>query len=336
MEGMRFFLLFLGCLMMFLGSPSAFALKIQFNQAWFKTNYSHSYQTGYFDAVEVRRIFNLAKVAGSNEVRLWFFESSVGDLPNQSEVLNMIETLKIARASEMKIYFTFFDAWSQAKIQSLFTLPGSDHFLNRVVIPLFQKIENAGLSDVISKIDLVNEGDALIDRQIISGGWNDLKKWICFWKNSIHQVSTFRKIPLTVSLRLDPYASLPPDLFEPHGTMECVDFYDFHSYHTQGVIERCEQLKAYSQLNLKKLVLGEFGQGYDAQHFDDQLQLNNAKAYAASAPSCGFSEAFAWRLSDVRPGENPEARFSFEANGKPRTAYFFVRDWNRSHSPKRP
>ncbi|MBP6580697.1 MAG: hypothetical protein KA199_04090, partial [Sphingorhabdus sp.] len=75
-------------------------------------------------------------------------------------------------------------------------------------------------------------------------------------------------------------------------------------------------------------VLGEFAQGFDAQQFDDQLQLENVKAYATSAQHCGFTEAFAWRLSDVRPGANPDARFSFEANGALRPAYHWIRGWN--------
>jgi hypothetical protein len=316
---------------MMLAFPSvAHAFKIHFNQAWFKTHYAHSYRQGFFDPLEVRRIMNLAKEAGSDELRLWFFESSVGSIPKPTEISHMIQTLKIAQAQGMRVYFTFFDAWSQAQIGSLFTEQGSNRFLHRVVIPLFHRIESEGLSDVISKIDLVNEGDALIDRKIIPGGWEDLKSFICQWKVSIHTVNTFRKIPITLSLRLNPYASLPADLFEQTGTMECVDFFDFHSYHTQGVIEQCDLLKRYSDLNLKNLVLGEFGQGYDAQQFDDQLQLENAKSYLNNAQACGFKEAFAWRLSDIRPGENPEARFSYEAFGTVRPAYYFVRDWNHS------
>ena len=76
-------------------------------------------------------------------------------------------------------------------------------------------------------------------------------------------------------------------------------------------------------------MLGEFGQGYDAPQFDDELQLKNVKAYAEHANACGFSQAFAWRLSDVRDGHNPDARFSFEAYGKLRPAYFFIRDFNQ-------
>jgi hypothetical protein len=328
---MRSILQALGLLSLCLNCSVAHAFKIHFNQAWFKNDYAHFYQTGSFDPNEVQRIMDLAKGAGSDELRLWFFESSVGQVPAPSEIQNRIETLRIAKTLGMKVYFTFFDAWSPAAIAPVFTEQGSRSYLNNVVIPLFQKIEQAGLANVISKIDLVNEADALIDRKILPGAWDDLKLFICQWKQSIHQVRAFQTTPITVSLRLDQYASLPSDLLDPDGTMACADYYDFHSYHTQGVIDRCDQLRIYSQTRQKQMVLGEFAQGYDAQQFDDQLQLDNVKAYASSAPSCGFVEAFAWRLSDIRPGVNPDARFSYEANGRQRPAYRFIQNWNQNH-----
>lgn len=312
-------------------SSSASAVEINFNQAWFKTHYAHSYKSGYYDETEVRRIMRLAKEAGTSELRLWFFEASVGAVPKKSEISNMVRTLQVAREEGLRIYFTFFDAWSQANMKNLFTKSGSRGFLDHVVVPLFRKIEAEGLTEVISKIDLVNEGDALIDRTIIADGWNGVRQFICQWKAAISKIKTFQKVPLTLSLRLNQYASLPADLFEDQGTMACADFYDFHSYHTSGVIDRCDQLKAYAAMKRKAMVLGEFGQGYDAPQYDDQLQLENTRAYAISAASCGFSQAFAWRLSDVRPGANPEARFSFESFGKTRPAYSFIRDLNSAH-----
>jgi hypothetical protein len=328
---MRSFLRTLGCLSLLVNGTLAHAFKIHFNQAWFKNDYSSFYKTGSFDPNEVQQIMNLAKDAGSDELRLWFFESSVGQMPAPSEIQNRIETLRIAKTIGMKVYFTFFDAWSPAQIGPVFTTSGSADFLNKVVIPFFHKIEQAGLTSVISKIDLVNEADALIDRQIIPGGWAELKRFICQWKQSILQVRAFQSTPITVSLRLNQYASLPSDLLDPDGTMACADYYDFHSYHTQGVIDWCDQLRNYSKTNKKLMVLGEFAQGYDAQQFDDQLQLDNVKAYASSVPSCGFVEAFAWRLSDIRPGVNPDARFSFEADGRLRPAYRFIQNWNQNH-----
>jgi hypothetical protein len=328
---MRWFLQTLGCLSLLVNGTLVHAFKIHFNQAWFKNDYAHFYRPGSFDPNEVQRIMNLAKDAGSDELRLWFFESSVGQVPAPSEIQNRIETLRIAKSIGMKVYFTFFDAWSPAQIGPVFTTSGSAEFLNKVVIPFLQQIEQAGLTSVISKIDLVNEADALIDRKIIPGGWDDLKRFICQWRQTIHQVRAFQNTPVTVSLRLNQYASLPSDLLDPDGTMACADYYDFHSYHTQGVIDRCDQLRIYAQTHQKQMVLGEFAQGYDVQQFDDQLQLENVKAYASSAPSCGFVEAFAWRLSDVRPGVNPDARFSYEANGRQRPAYRFIQNWNQNH-----
>jgi hypothetical protein len=90
-------------------------------------------------------------------------------------------------------------------------------------------------------------------------------------------------------------------------------------------------LKSYSKLEKKKLILGEFGQGYFTSRFSNSLQWNNTKAYIKNAQYCGFSEAFAWRLSDVRKGANPEARYSFTAFGKMRPAYYLIQKHNRTH-----
>ncbi len=42
-------------------------------------------------------------------------------------------------------------------------------------------------------------------------------------------------------------------------------------------------------------------------------------------------EALAWRLSDVRNGVNKEARYSFEAFGQMRPAYYLIQKNNSSN-----
>lgn len=313
-------------------------LEIAFNQAWFKNSYGHQYLDSSYDSIEVERMFKLTHEAGSRELRLWFFESTQFSLKN-NYVKNVLKTLKIARENQVRVYMTIFDAQAyqpevmgqvnRIRFERLFTEAGSREFLKDVILPLLNEIQKEGLTEQISKIDIVNEGDVLIDRSAIKDGWGGLKRMLCQWKAAVSTIPQFSKTPVTVSLRLDPYASFPPDLFEDQGTMACADFYDFHSYHTAGIIEQCDRLSVYSKRHKKPLVLGEFGQGYDAPQFDDELQLKNLKAYAEHANACGFSQAFAWRLSDVRDGHNPDARFSFEAYGKLRPAYFFIRDFNQ-------
>jgi hypothetical protein len=78
----------------------------------------------------------------------------------------------------------------------------------------------------------------------------------------------------------------------------------------------------------KKIYLGEFGQL--SKSYDDNLQLMVNNNFANNAKRCGFSGALAWRLSDIRPGVNPEARYSYEAFGKPRPAYQFVKTFNEN------
>ncbi len=110
--------------------------------------------------------------------------------------------------------------------------------------------------------------------------------------------------------------------------LKCADIIDFHSYDDDGDIFRCSYLQKYSKLNKKKLILGEFGQSYFNHRYSNELQLNNMKTYIKNANRCGFEEALAWRLSDVRKGVNKEARYSFEAFGEMRPAYFVIQENN--------
>lgn len=78
----------------------------------------------------------------------------------------------------------------------------------------------------------------------------------------------------------------------------------------------------------KEIILGEFGQAYFNSKFDDDLHVKNTKAYIKSAKECGIKDLYAWRLSDIRSGHNKEARYSFEAFGKPRTAFYIIQENN--------
>jgi hypothetical protein len=79
----------------------------------------------------------------------------------------------------------------------------------------------------------------------------------------------------------------------------------------------------------KKVIMGEFGQSFFTHRYDDGLQAHATINHLKNAKECGFSELLAWRLSDIRPGHNPEARYSFEAFGQMRPAYYIIQRNNQ-------
>lgn len=329
-------------------------MPIGFNQAWFKNNYGSQYMNSSFDEQEVKRVFKLASLSKAHTLRLWFFESNElpmiefqGNTPThlKSEYIkNVIKTLKIAESYKIKVYMTLFDAhmynpikFSKDKFlrfKALFTKSNGDSFLKNILTPLLKKIEEENLSHVIDKIDLTNEMDAVIHRLGFKRGWRGAKRMLCQWRSSIQSNTGFTKTPVTFSVRLHPLVNLPHNLLKDDGPLKCADFIDLHSYHNKGKIYRCNLVKRYTKKNKKKVILGEFGQGFFNRRCDDNLQSNNTKDYIKSAQKCGFTEALAWRLSDIRPGENKEARYSFEAYGKPRPAFYIIKDHNENQKDK--
>jgi hypothetical protein len=339
--------------MMLLGLK-AHGMNVGFNQAWFHNDYALQYLDSHFDRAEVQRIMKLNQEAGSKSLRLWLFESSNFPMlewengkiarPRADFIRNFLTTLQIAKEHKIKIYMTFFDAHTYRpdqlkkedlkKLRSLFQEAGSDHFLKKVIGPLLKAIQEAGLADVINRIDICNEMDTVINRFGFDYGWQGARRMMCQWRSFIQAHPGFTTTPTTFSLRLHPVIIHPLNLFSDKGPMACADFLDFHSYGDSGDIYRCDRLKKYASLGKKELVLGEFGQSYLNHRYDDELQLKNTIAYLKNAQKCGFKEALAWRLSDVRPGVNKEARYSFEAFGKMRPAYQVIQEHNLSHPEK--
>jgi hypothetical protein len=217
-------------------------------------------------------------------------------------IKNVITTIKLAKSHHIKIYMTIFDAHTYRpdqlsgtelrKLRKLFQTAGMNILLEKVMTPLLQAIEKENLSHSVSKIDLINEGDTVINRGGFNGGWYGMSNMLC--------------------------------------QMKCADIIDFHSYDNEGDIYRCSYLQKYSKLRKKKLILGEFGQNYFTHRYSDSLQIKNTNNFINNAGRCGFSEALAWRLSDVRDGVNKEARYSFEAFGKVRPAYYLIQKNNHN------
>jgi hypothetical protein len=323
-------------------------MNIGFNQAWFGTAYGSQYLNSRFDSNEIDRMFKLTKAAGSKSLRLWFFESKTlpmietkhGEILSlKSEFIeNVIKMLRIAKLHDVKVYMTLLDAHSfkpikyssheLALLKYIYSEKGSSVFLEKVVTPLLSNIDAAGLSSQIDKIDLINEGDTVVKRFGIKEHWNGLERFICQWSSHIHALAGYQNTPITYSIRLHPLITLPNNLLKDNGPLRCTDIIDFHSYDDDGDIYKCKMVQRYSMLNKKKVILGEFGQSFFNYRYDDDLQIKNTKNYISNAKRCGFSEAYAWRLSDVRSGENKEARYSFEAFGEMRPAFKVIQQNN--------
>jgi hypothetical protein len=321
-----------------LSSSVCLALNVGFNQAWFHNDYGQQYLDHKFDPIEIDRIFKLARSAGSKTVRLWLFESS--DFPmlnwNEKELIgikpefikNFVRTLKIAEENQIKIYMTIFDAHAYApgkefmKIRQFFNPKGTEQFLKLVMHPLMEEIKAQQLLSVVEKLDIINEGDTVVNRFGFNLGWAGVNKMLCTWKSAIPEIA------LTMSIRSHALLRLPLNLFADNGPLACADFFDFHSYSDQGKIHNCQRFKKYADKNIKPLILGEFGQSFFNHKYDDELHLTNTKNYIEQAQQCGFREALAWRLSDIRPGHNKESRYSFEAFGTTRPAFSVIQAHN--------
>ena len=338
------FILFLSLLV----SSSLLAMPVGFNQAWFHNDYGTQYLDGTYDEREVERIFKLANEAGSTNLRLWFYESA--DFPMLSWsghqitgiradfINNVIKTLEIAKKYNVQVYMTFLDAHAYRpdklkretfrRLRNIYQEQGGSEFLNKAIAPLLVAINKAQVASQISRIDLTNEMDTVINRLGFNGGWSGAARMLCQWRSFIHGIEGFDKLPVTFSLRLHPLVFHPLNLLSDNGPMKCADYLDFHSYGDSGNIHRCRTMKKYSQSNKKDLILGEFGQSFFNHRYDNNLQYENTVNYLRSAKSCGFKEALSWRLSDIRPGYNKEARYSFEAYGKPRPAYYVIQEAN--------
>lgn len=324
----------------------AFCMPVGFNQAWFHNNYGTQYLDQDYDEAEVERIFKITHDAGSTNLRLWFFESAYfpmlewqGDKIvsiRADFIKNVIRTLQIAKKNKVKVYMTFLDAHAYRPdkltphlLKRLKSVYREREFLENAIGPFLKAIENAGIADSIGSIDLVNEVDTVVNRLGFNHRWDGASKMLCQWRSFIKNFESFKDTPVTFSLRLHPLLTLPKKILSDDGPLSCADFLDFHSYSNKGKIHRCNSFKKYSLLNKKKLVLGEFGQSFFNHRYDDNLHQLNTSNYLEQAKSCGFSEALAWRLSDVRPGKNKEARYSFEAYGVPRPAYHIIQRYNQ-------
>lgn len=280
-------------------------LSIGFNQAWFHNRYAYQYLDGSFNADEAVRIFRLAKSAGAKTVRLWFFEGL--EFPmlewrgdelkglRADFIRNVLHTLELARREGVQVYMTLLDAQvyrisedesqndqqrdvaNRARFKKLLSRTGFRLFLERAAHPLLRAIQEAGLSGVISKVDLMNEADVAVDRAAFEGsffgvGWREASRFLCQGREAIRTTRGFERTPVSFSVRLSWFLPLPSGFFDEDGPMACADFFDFHSYSDSGNIDRCHWVKHHALRDPRPVILGEFGQSYFTAKFDDELQ----------------------------------------------------------------
>lgn len=342
---------------------------VGFNQAWLGTYYSGQWQESYVDAetkknvpvysaAEADRMLDLTKNAGGKNLRIWLFEGQNSTALKWSKdgkvegldpaFLKTFEKFLLqAKAKGIQVYPTLFDAnafndmpagpmrdrwWNLMNDKN----GGLDAFKKNALEPLFKLLNRPDLRSTISGLDIANEMDAAVNHNRFEKGWEGANKLICNIRSQLHEAKGSGKpIPVTASIGwpMIPLVNRAAAdvLLDPNPHPNCVDFWDLHLYNNGGTIPNCAAIKAFVKKYQKKIYLGEFGQFSGA--YDDKLQKSNAESFIANAKRCGFSGALAWRLSDVRPGYNPEARYSYEGNGGLRPAYEVIKSANAASAP---
>lgn len=302
-------------------APAAPRFITGFNQAWLHNAYGHQWTTGW-DEAEARRMIAGTRELGGRVLRMWLFEGLEVERAIAPEKLQRIERfLAIAQEHGVKVYLTLFDSNvvlqdpQQRHRDRYWNLLTNDHgagdeFLENAVKPVM--LAAARHPGAIFGVDLMNEHNAMVSRWWFRDGWNGARAWVRKWRAFIRNV---HPAPVTAS-------------FGWHDGMDAmldgwladadVDFYDFHVYSTDGTLPRMRDLTAFTRRTAHPVHLGEFGQSQ--AEFDDALQSRVTEAFLRNAHAAGCAGALAWRLSDVRPGFNAQARHSYEAFGRWRPA----------------
>lgn len=332
----------------FLWVLPAFALELGFNQAWLKNKYSHQWIN--YDAQEAERIIQMTKDSNATLLRIWLFEGTnakginwENNIPqslDQKYLDNLEHFILTAKSKNIKLNLTLFDgnivsqdSFSKYKNRWWNLLNNkyktADHFLKNIIYPITKLLNQ--YPNTVTQIDLVNEINALNGAYYVypfmfKSEWKGLNKFVCKWNGYIKKKVSY-DIAATASFG---WGNSVSTILSDKLKSSCVDFYEIHLYNNAGQIPSCTLLKAFSKKKNKPVQLGEFGQS--SKSYDDELQAQNLKNFISNAPKCGITSALAWRLSDIRNGDNSEARFSFEAFGKPRPSYYIFRELGQNQN----
>lgn len=305
-----------------------------FNQAWIKTDYGRQWLDGVYDPVEAERLLSLAQAGGSSVVRMWLFEGAepgsllwdghrmVGVRSDAQD--HLIDFLKRARSHGQKVYLTLFDSWSkweshpQIEVRNRWwnllnqKFGAYEAFFDHVLRPTLQRISREGLLDQIFAVDFMNEWDSLLPRGQFEQSYSSARDLLCRLSRDVRVLP--ERVRMSASVILWQGASLGLQT-----ALACMDLLDFHVYDDWASMPGLRSIVARAHRQGIPVVLGEFGQLSHA--YDDELQARLTQRFLTQAREAGLEAALAWRLSDVRPGNNPEARFSFEAFGRTRPAW---------------
>lgn len=302
-------------------APAAPRFITGFNQAWLRTAYGHQW-TASWDEAEARRMIAATREHGGRVIRMWLFEGREVERAIAPEKLAHIERfLEIAEEHGVQVYLTLFDANvvsqhpEQRHRDRYWNLLTNDHgagdeFLENAVKPVMQAA--ARHPAAIFGVDLMNEHNAMVTRWWFRDGSNGARAWVRKWRAFIRGVHA---TPVTASFGWHDGMESMLDGRLPEAD---VDFYDVHVYSSDGALPRMRDLTAFIRRTARPVYLGEFGQSQS--EFDDALQARLTEAFLRNAHAAGCAGALAWRLSDIRPGFNPEARHSYEAFGRWRPA----------------
>lgn len=323
-----------------------------FNQGWFKSDFSSQWMDGVYDAVEARRLLDLTREAGGRVLRVWLFEGNQPRALLRAEggrfsgvdagfLRNFESFLRDARDRGVQVYPTFFspgmmrhekDPEWRRRWLDLYRLRNgmAESFRDRVLPPVLELLGREEFRSTIFALDLANEIDDGENQGLFENGWHGVNRWICQMRAWIHERTPWIQVTASIGWPWVPfYSRAAADvLLDPNPHPSCVDFFDLHLYNNSGRIPNCERIRKLIVREKKPVFLGEFGQF--SKRFDDRLQAEVTRAFLENARSCGLSGALAWRLSDVRPGFNPEARYSYEAHGRTRPAFEVMKEFSRS------
>ena len=319
-------LLLLALLLM---ATDAMAFTKGMNQAWFKSLYGYQWLDGHYNKTYAEEVLVLNKKAGSELLRMWLFEGSsltqfaVNSKSNDFKLrkdflVNLKNFLLLARKHKVKISLTFLDGNAFQNLQddpekqrfwwNVFNnkYGMQERFYEQAIAPIYQLVKKE-FADVVTQFDLVNEVNALTEFKLFADEKEAMSQFLC-------RLGKGSPAPITASLG---WAN--PEWFFFGGLMDksCLNFYDLHFYNDLGIIPLCENFKHLAEGGAI-FQLGEFGQISPA--FDDELQSRLTQRFLNQAKDCGFKAALAWRLVDVREGQNSEARFSYFAFNRPRPA----------------
>ena len=324
-------------------TPASQKLIKGYNIAWWGKAYGHQWIDGSFSKKKVDELLDHAVKGDAKIVRLWLFEGihqtqfekNEEGFPatlHKSFIPNVLYFLKKCRQKGLKANLTFFDGnaykaahLTDGRLRSFWWNVLNDKyqmgewFLNQAITPLLDAIKDEDLDSTIAQIELMNEIDAAVKYKIFENGWSGASKMLCQWQKVIKNYHHTYGVSVG-------HSGSEKHFINEDLPYHCSDYFDFHVYSDSGKIPACEWFSSMSQKGMR-FQLGEFGQ--KSQAFDDQLQAHLTKSFLTQAKECGFESALAWRLEDIRPGHNREARHSYIAFDELRPAWYALRDFEK-------